>query len=621
MAEEFRQDIIVSVEGEQELRQLTRDEQDLLAATQNAGKAAERAAKQSASREAAASRLHRRLVELHRAEIKEERAVAEGVKTNAQAMRQGERRRQQIDRISRALAQKKLAEDKASRSVNEHVASLGGSKQVMDAAAESGTRFSGVLGGLRTQALGLVAALVGATGLLSALQKSRQEIEENAAAANRMKEAQLDLLFLRNDVQPEDLQMTKDAARLIGGKDALLDTNAAFALLLSQTPGMPEAKRRAIYREAVESKLTTSASLTETIPFYTGNIPFVEDPNELQGMYRKAQELSPEASPRKLARLSPRVMQITAEPDVDVAPADAMGFLVKGLELTKGDPDSGATHTKNFLLRLRGRQTPEGEEILERLNASREKNLHDQVENLKTALESGQTNLAELQAIFGMETIQVALGQIRQYDSTQDYIKQIRESSSDGKDPTADALREIYGGDEQLSFMQKIKQAEAELEILKSEDINAQRIQLGRTLFEGELQRRGMSKYRRDLWLLGYDTLTGGGASPEWTLDFIVPDDKLIETYEDPYKGTDQTVVDRMNELLPNLNVQSIGADVEAAESSGRQVNIRASFSSDSNDQGKLGQTTIINNSQTIAEYNQYGVDPITDIRNPEEQD
>ena len=146
--------------------------------------------------------------------------------------------------------------------------------------------------------MGLAGAYLGVNGLIHALRTSQQAMQENARVANELKEAQRNLQFLSQGFGPEELKATANAARLKGGQDAVLDAQTAFADMKSQTASMSDADRIALFNQLVQTSLTTDAPMSELVSLFAKGSQYVADPERLQSIIRKTQELSPAASPK-----------------------------------------------------------------------------------------------------------------------------------------------------------------------------------------------------------------------------------------------------------------------------------------------------------------------------------
>jgi len=399
------------------------------------------------------------------------------------------------------------------------------------------------------------AAVIGT--VTAAIRANTEEVKRNAEAANQQKKAQLDLQFLRQGYSAADLQVVEDAASIIGGPNAQVEAAGAFAQLRSQTSHLTDDQQVEFFRQMAETTLTTSAPIQDLVPLFARGSLYVSDPNRLQNIMRKTQELSPEASPRALAQLLPRVLPLAGE-DTGLAPEQIAGLLVTSMNLS-GTPEMGATGLRNILSIISGGAQGAGADVLARAGADR----GDAMQRL-AALAGEDLSVERRTQLFGRENLVVASGLLNNLDLARRNVAEVVGVGRSGRDLTAEAIDEIYGQDRQQALRLATAQAQARVERQKGADVRAQEAALGRLFFEERMRAKGTSAFRREANLTGYDIATGMGLSPEnatWVAGMFFG---LPREMAELYTQGGPDAISRGLQAGPQTNVNIIGQQVNS---------------------------------------------------------
>ncbi len=346
------------------------------------------------------------------------------------------------------------------------------------------------------------------------IRATNEELKAQADLTNEQALALRDLQFLRAGFSAADLSIVDRGAVLTGeGRSAI---GGAFAELRSKTASLTDAQQVALFEELLETSLTTQNPASTLVPLFAKGSQFVADPNRLQSMLRKMQELSPAASPGVLASKFPQVLN----PGVDagLTPEETGGLLVEALTVSE---ENGATSLRNILTILAAPDTDARRQILSDRGAGPSIGVLEQLR----VLQRGGMSLDDQVALVGRENLSVFGGLLRrnEFDSV---IGQINQASLGGTDITEDAIKNIFNEDERLRKAVQTRQVEQQTEGLRSNSRRAQDFALARSIVERELfkafDQGALTKADVDAKLEMFDSAVAQGMSMEEALNAVV---------------------------------------------------------------------------------------------------
>jgi len=408
--------------------------------------------------------------------------------------------------------------------------------------------------GLSNNLKGMIAGAFSIGALTKLIQLNTDAIRENADATNRLKEAQLDLQFLNQGYRGDELAAVKRASEIVGGADAQAELAATYAQLKSKTASLEDDERIALFEQLVETSLTTTTKPSQLVPLFATASQFIADPERLQAIVRKTQELSPAATADLLAKEFPQAFG--AGRSAGLIPEQTAGLLASALKV---DEATGGTALRTILQVLSGAATPEQVKILEGIGAPPSMGTIGQLGRIGELIRSGELSKADQVKLFGgpYQSIAAELALSGEYQGN---IEQIIQASQGGVDITQEAIRNIFAADAQQATRLKTRQVEAEIENIKSNDLNAQRIELAKKLMELEMRKRGYSEARIQLVLATMKVASGLGGSPELTIDVGAPGGNAFRTLTGgEYGGDIARAVKAALDALPDTDVSSIG--------------------------------------------------------------
>lgn len=415
------------------------------------------------------------------------------------------------------------------------------------AAASKYSSLKSAMDGILSSVQGLIGGLVGTAGLVAAFRAQNEQLQENARLSNEVARSQLDLLFLNQGFKPGDIAVVDDVANMTGQSRA--SVGQAFGQFKSKTSNLNDDQRLGFFRELAQTALTTEAPIGQLVPLFAQGSLYVNDPNRLQNIVRKTQELSPEASPQALAKLLPEVLPFAG--GLNLKPEEIAGLAVTAMTVS-GSPDKGITALRNILLTLGGGGTDEQKALMEELGAPTSMGTFKQLAVLSGAQKTGGLGIEKMTGLVGKENAQVFLSMLQNPDLLRNNVSAIVAAGQGSKDLTEEAIVNIIGGSEQQKLRLQTEQATARIEGLKSKDVGAQKTMLARKLMEEEMIRRGYSPSARTVKLTAFDVAVFGGASAE----------RAVELSEGFGDDLSDVVSNRIGQG-PMLDAQMIGDNID----------------------------------------------------------
>ena len=331
---------------------------------------------------------------------------------------------------------------------------------------------------------GLLAAYGGAAGFNYLLRLNTEELERNAAAANELKKAQVDLQFLSQGYRYDELAAVEAASNLGTGTQAELA--GVFANLKSKTAALDDQSRIALFEQLVETSLSTSASPSDLVGLFARGSQFVNDPERLQNMIREAQRLSPAASPTALEATLPSSLAVGNT--VGLTAEQTTGLLVAAITANE---ESGANSLRNIMTILAGGTTPDGLDILKNAGASPGSGIVNQLDALRNA----NLGVEQITTLFGRENYSTisAILQLNQYGSN---IESLYQATQGGRDLSQEAIQNIYSSDRQQALRLQNEQIKNQIQNLQARDVGAQEYELIGNLLELQRLEEGGSSLR-----------------------------------------------------------------------------------------------------------------------------
>lgn len=485
-----------------------------------------------------------RLEELVRVQHRYERETDQG-KTATEEASQAERERQaEIDRLGRELAEEQRIQDRTTDAVRRH-------STAQDDGTAKTSRFDAAIDGLSGRMAGLVASIVGAGGLIRALQIMGEEMDRRIEQTREFAEAQLNLQFLNESFDEQEREFIGKAAVLAGR--SLPETARAFTDVRSFFPNLSKSEVQEFFLQVAESGATTDAPLSSVAKLQQSIFAINRDADAAQNIAREATIQAGVGNPDVLANVFGKLLSVLVEVgNVDVGQAAGAASAVTGLDTR--EPSEQATGLRSVILSLLGDLSDEQTAIVNSAGIDRS-NALTALGTLGVAIQSGKLDNASLEKIVGAEGIATAAafadpvrrGEFFSKVQTVDAAEKAEE------DRTTAAINRQFAEDPVQGNAYAIKQVEALQTVAESSDAESLRSDLARKLLSVEQTKAGVGPVGRFLsresvrlaQLLGVsdDTAVAVGAGALdlrdiLTLQLLSPGDD--KTYEASQRAREQ---------------------------------------------------------------------------------
>jgi hypothetical protein len=489
----------------QQLDQIAQAEGRVAQGARQTAAAGEAAGRQARSRSQRLADLRRRLEELHREEVRNERTMASGQQTTEQSTRAAERRRHQIERLSRVIGEEERVQQRASASVRRYAQDT---QQATAATADWDARLTAV----KATVVGFAAGLIGPAGLQRALAIIRQEIEQNVEASREFSDALLELMFLQETFGQQDREYIGQVAGEAGRSP--VEVARVFADIVSRRAQASPQEQRALLDQVLQSGMTTTAPLASLADAMLTIQQMESDPQAAQNILFEGIRQAGVADPGRIAPLFGQFMATGVEVG-GLSPGQAAGALAGATGMGMR-PSRATTGLTNLVLGISGQGTPQGREIMERAGIDRSEFL-PALQQLSDAVQSGAISSEELEQIAGREGLAVTamLSDPERLRRFMGAVTAVEGAAASPRDLTGERIREVFGADELARLNLIMKQEEAGVEAARSGDVRAMRIAAGRQALERHLIDEGYNPFRRDLQLWWYRAETALGRDPE----------------------------------------------------------------------------------------------------------
>lgn len=339
---------------------------------------------------------------------------------------------------------------------------------------------------------GVVAGLVGASGVSAALRTVEQDLERTTQKSREFAEASLNLQYLNESFNPQERAFVGQAAIAAGRQP--VEMIRAFAGLKSRFPGESQENVQALMMEVAQTARTTDAPLSDLTNSFATIYQFTGNAQQSQNILRESIIQAGSDNPAVLAPLMARFMGIGQA--VGLQPGQSAGAVAAatGLGLS---PEVSVTGLTNVALALQGKGTPEGAKILRKLGIKQGDDLFGTLEKLSGAgLKTGQ-----LESIFGREGLPVA-SQLSDANQLADFlakVAKVQEASTTSRDLTGEAIADQEAADPLTAANQRIKELEARIAMQQNQDVEALRFDQLRKEQETILRSQGAGPVWRTL--------------------------------------------------------------------------------------------------------------------------
>ncbi len=505
--EPIKQPVEVVYEGE-DAQAAARDMKAVGNAAEKSGEQAAKSTPKLKTREQQLASQRARLEQLLRSEDRYEQALNDGRRVSDRATEASRRRKREIDKLSRSLAAERRVQDRATASVRRHAVAA-------DTSAASAGRLGGVTGALTGRFASVGASLLGTGGLIAALGILGRDLEERTRQTRDFLDANLELQFLSDSFNGQERDFLASAS-IFGGQDPS-ETTRAFTQLKSRFPGQSDEALQGLFLEILETGRATTAPLTPLTDAFSGLFQATGDAQASQNILRETIIQAGQADPQVITTLLGKfigpgtgVLGLTA--------GESAGGVAGVTGLTTQRPEEQVQGLLTFLLNIKGKGTPDINEILE--GAGIDRTSGDALEvasRVLDAVDRGKISIDQFETLTGREGIKIGSALLDPSRRTAFFekVRKVAEQEFNTDDPTAQAIADQFQDDPRQALNFAIKQAETQAKVANSQDQGALEAALARQLLDNELKSRGKNAVSRFLAEKSFDTAAALGVGSE----------------------------------------------------------------------------------------------------------
>jgi hypothetical protein len=484
-------------------------------ATRDSARETGQAERAERSREQRLRSIRQRLEETVRAQDRYEQQIEQGTQATEEDQRAAQRRENRIRRLSSVLAD----EERVQRRTNEAVrdAATGSAE-----AAQSQSLLTRIAGDATGQFAALATGLVGAGGVVAAYQQWISDIEsakeglrEQITLVRELAEARLNFVALQGVEDPETLRNLESAAA-VSGRDPG-EVFRVAGVFRSQFPNADAEEIQSLIQEVSAAGQLTDAPLTDLAQGLSVLYRETGDTRASGNILQESIQQAGEAEPGRLAAEIGRFVGVGRQIG-GLDTGQAAGFAAAGTGL--GLPNEQATTgLRNVLFAIRGKGTPEGNELLNQLGIDRE-NVIAALKQIAEQRAAGNITDAQLETLGGREAAPVfsALADPTKLENFLASVSAVDRAQSFEGSIAADKAASLFEPGSIQAFNLLAKQAESEAQSVRSNSTRAAQASAARAIVERELATQinegNITEADRKAILEEFDTQIARGKSP-----------------------------------------------------------------------------------------------------------
>lgn len=369
---------------------------------------------------------------------------------------------------------------KSSKKVGETVGKGGkrgadGMDKMSSSAGKAQGRFSKLGSSIKSWAAGLVGITAVIAGITSAIRIQSEAMKEHARIAS---EQQKKLLALQTmgTIYEEHPELRKEIETLaIAGARPIPEVTEAYYTLESKGAGLTKEQKTGIMKEAIElARMEPEAPLKSIVDIFSlyAKETQQQNINQIQNVIRRTLSKAG-AELGEMGKLLPRFLP--AGIAGGLTGAETLGFWA-AITTRAGGPEEATMAARKIFTSLRGRGTPESQELLQQLGATPDKTIFEQLGALSAARKIGKVGIPELQLIAGEEYYSTLASVLTDLPAMMEAVGEITSVARPDIDIVKKKLEKIMSTDELARLEETGRRLEVALEGAKGKDIKAKKI-------------------------------------------------------------------------------------------------------------------------------------------------
>jgi len=365
------------------------------------------------------------------------------------------------------------------------------------------SRFTSGLTGWATKLIGITAIIAGVT---KAINIQKQALKEHARIAEEQQKKLLALQTMGDVFEKRPgLRKEIDVYAKLGRRPHLEVIDALYALE-SAGAGLTEEQKKGIMREALElGRMEPEAELKSIVGVLTvyAKETRQQNINQIQNVIRQTLSRAG-AELGQMGQYLPQFLSLGISGGLTGAETAGLWAFAT---TRSPSPEKATAGIRNIFMALRGKGTPEGQEILQRLGITPEMNIFEQLTALSAQQRAGRFGIPEAETIAMKENAALLMSMLTEPKAMMETVRQITGVARPDIDITRDKLNLIMGTDEFARLEEKIRQDRTAIEGIKGRDIKSLRWKAFITQEERKMREAGKPDYLihhelRMLWLM-----------------------------------------------------------------------------------------------------------------------
>jgi len=180
-----------------------------------------------------------------------------------------------------------------------------------------------------------------------------------------------------------------------------------------------------------------------------------------------------------------------------------------------GSPEKATVGIRNIFMALRGKGTPESQELLQRLGIGPEMNIFEQLSALSAAQKKGGVGLTEAETIAGKENAALLMSMLTKPAAMMESVSDVTKADRPDIDIVKDKLNKIMGQDEIARLEEEGRQLGIEIQNIKGRDVKALKMNIFLKQYEKQMREAGVPEGLIGYQLRKYELAFAFGAEPK----------------------------------------------------------------------------------------------------------
>lgn len=381
-------------------------------------------------------------------------------------------------------------------------------------------RFRAFFSSIKSWVTGLVGITAVIAGITKAIRAQSDALREHAEIISEQQKRMLALQAMGEFFIEHPEARKEVAAYAEFGRRPFEQVAEAWYALESKGAGLTEAQKKGIMREALElGRMEPEADLKSIIDVFSlyAKETRQQDINQIQNVIRQTlSQAGAELS--QMGQYLPRFLSLGVAGGLTGAETAGLWAFATTRAPT---PEAATVGIRNIFAALRGKGTPESQQLLQSLGITPQMSIFEQLTALSQAQRAGRFGVPEAEAIAGRENIAVLLSMLTEPRAMMDVVRQVTRVARPDIDIVGERLQQIMSADEIARLEEERRRLDIAIKNIKGQDVRALEWDVYLKEYERRMREANVAEYaiRYQLWKYKIAAGLGREPGPFWLIE------------------------------------------------------------------------------------------------------